>query len=304
MPLLTRQLAKLFVFREYLHLDAPRLAVGFKKSLLWPIGKWLSYSQGNLIAWLWFALLLFVIYWTWRKIKPWRKSILGSIIGLFLFLYIFPNSLLWFENDRPSKSSGHVANGTVTNAKRVPLRGKNYSTYSFPAYLVGRTYVNSKVRDVILDAYKICQSSCPATTFVLGETGFKKGNTFLPHRTHKNGLSVDFMSPLLKNKKSYRSHHIFNLWGYNFDFDNSGKNGKISLDYESIAQHLLALKQASQKQGMVIQKVIFDPALRKKLATTSCWSQIENLPYTKNRVAWRHDDHYHVDFGFPSNGRD
>jgi len=272
--------------------------------MLYPISKWISYAQSNWIAVLWFAVLLYVTFLIWRAIKPWRKYIIGFAIASFLFLYAFPNSLLVLENDAKSKSHGHVANGYITNAKRMPMRGDNYTSYSFLAYLVGRTFVHHKVRDCMLEAYKNCEKSSPNTTFVLGEIGFKNGNTFLPHRTHKNGLSVDFMSPLLKNGKPYRRYHLLNLWGYNLDFDDTGKQGKIEIDYEAIAQHLWALNRAAKAQGMVLQKVIFDPVLRKKLATTSCWQKIKHLPYTKNRVALRHDDHYHIDFGFPSNGRD
>jgi len=68
------------------------------------------------------------------------------------------------------------------------------------------------------------------------------------------------------------------------------------MDFEAIAQHLYALKKSAKKNGLVIEKVIFDPVLRRHLKKTSVWSKIKHLPFSKKRVAWRHDDHYHVDF--------
>lgn len=304
LPQICNRIAGLFIFQEYLHLDAPRLSVGLKKAMVWPLSKGLSLAQLNIVAILWFALFVFIGLAIWRFLKPFRKIIIIAVGLLFIGLFIVPQSLTWLESNQPSKSQGHVANGRIAHAKRFPMRGPNHTSYSFLAYLAGRTYVHGTLRDVVLQSYKICTETCPERTFVIGEIGHASGGEFLPHRTHRNGLSVDFMSPLLREGKPKNSHHILNLWGYSLEFDDDGKKENVTIDFEALAQHLWALELAAKQRGMIIQKVIFDPILRKKLKATTCWKKISHLPFTKNRVAWRHDDHYHVDFGFPSNGRD
>lgn len=219
---------------------------------------------------------------------------------MYTFLFIFPSTILLFENNKPSISKGTVSNGKIENAKRVPMRGKNYTTYSFSGYLFGRTFAHDKVKQTTLDAYEICKETCPEITFLLGEIGDHNGGQFLPHRTHRNGMSVDYMTPLTKNGKSvgthYFNYHLFNLWGYRMEFDKNGKKGKQEIDFNTTAKHIQALEKAAAKNGLRIQKIIFAPELRKKMLQTEEGKKIRHLPYTKNPVIIRHDDHYHVDF--------
>lgn len=205
--------------------------------------------------------------------------------------------MLLGESDTPSKSIGTVANGRIEHAKRIPYQGPNYRTYSFAGYLAGRTFVHQKVRDVVLDAYTELSETLPNQTFVLMETGKRFGGRMLPHRTHRNGLSVDFMTPLQKKGEPYAASGLFNLWAYGRDFDDSGKKASLAIDYEVMAQHLLAIERAAKKHGIGIQKVIFDPVLRKYLLKSPSGKKLgSRFPFTRNRVVVRHDDHYHIDF--------
>ncbi len=268
--------------------------------LIYPFGQWVKSAWKYAIVFpYWFLVfsLLSILISKTKKIWKW-----GFIISLclYLFLFIFPNTLLWFENNNQSISKGSVSNGSVKYAKRIPLRGDNYTTYSFTCYLLGRTFVHEKVRDATLEAYEICEKTCPKTKFLLGETGTKHGGRFLPHRTHRNGMSIDFMTPLKKgNKKvglSYWNYNVFNLFGFGFGFDDQGKSGKREIDFEVVALHLQALEKAAKKNGLRIKKVIFYPKLRNKLLATKEGEKIKHLPFTKNPVIVKHDDHYHVDF--------
>ena len=45
----------------------------------------------------------------------------------------------------------------------------------------------------------------PDTVYKYTETGFENGGKFRPHKTHQNGLSVDFMTPV-KNKNNESVH--------------------------------------------------------------------------------------------------
>ena len=296
MPLIAKWVVSDPTYAKYAGKDATQIVQFIQGRLIYPFGKWLSGNTRYLVAIPYFLVIAVFIKYLLKKSKPYRKAFLISSASVFLLLFIFPDLLLVFENNQPSKSHGSVANGYIENAKRMNYRGNNFKTYSFFCYLAGRTFVHDDLRQTILDAYKSCEETCPGLTFIIGEIGTKKGGQFLPHRTHRNGMSVDFMTPLLKNEIHYRSHHIFNLWGYRYEFDNRGQNGNVEIDYESMARHLLALEAAAKQNGLIIQKVIFDPALRPFLLKTPTGKKLKHLPFTKNRVVVRHDDHYHIDF--------
>ena len=298
LPAICQWVAAKPTFADYAYLDASRICHSIQRKMVFPFGKFLSKVQRGYLVfpyWIVLFLLLRTVFIHTKKI--WYYAGAGLTVLLFV-LYLFPGTLQLLENDAKSKSIGHVANGRIENSKRMNFRGENFTTYSFGGYIFGRTYVHDRVRTIMLESYAACETLCPDVTFVVGEIGRKKGGKFLPHRTHQSGLSVDFMTPLLKKEKHYRSFsHIFNLWTYRHEFDNDGHMGKVSIDFETMAKHLYELHKATRKEGLVIQKVIFDPVLRPKLLATTYGPKIKHLPFTKKRVIIRHDDHYHVDFG-------
>ncbi len=279
-----------------MHLDADRLTANVKRGMTFPLSVYLPYQYLKWAAVFWFFALAILFAFIFRRTWRLHRYLYGFVFTVLLVLYIFPDFLLFGEKPVSSISQGHISNGSLAEGKRVNFRGENYSTYSFSLYLLGRTHAHEKVRRTILDAYQICKKTSPNTKYILGEIGWKNGGDFLPHRTHQKGTSVDFMSPYFKYEKSFSRNHIFNLWGYKLEFDKEGNTDKYQMDFEAIAQHLYALKKAAGKNGLIIQKVIFDPVLRKHLRKTRVWSKIDSLPFSKKRVTWRHDDHYHVDF--------
>jgi len=90
---------------------------------------------------------------------------------------------------------GTVANGRVENAVALPRQGPNFTAYSSLAASLGRTYVHSEVRDILLEAYRGAAQAMPDRVYVYGETGWENGGRIRPHRTHQNGTSVDFFVP-------------------------------------------------------------------------------------------------------------
>lgn len=284
------------IYAKYASKAAPIMIRAIQEGLVYPFGKYISSSKEALIIFPYWFLVFFTIRLLYVKTQKIWKWIGLGIAVLYLFLYCFPDTLLLLDNDQASRSSGTVSNGQLENAKRVPFRGDNFTTYAFWGYLTGRTFAHDKVKATILDAYDICIETCPETTFALGEIGFCNGGRFIPHITHQNGLSVDFMTPMLKDGKPYHSHHLLNIWGYGWEFDKKGHKDNVQIDYETSAKHIYALKQAAKKHGLRIKKVIFDPVLRPYLLKTEYGKKIKNLPYTRNRVIIRHDDHYHIDF--------
>jgi penicillin-insensitive murein endopeptidase len=148
------------------------------------------------------------------------------------------------------------------------------------------------------------RSSTPrrARYFVYGETGRAAGGRFKPHRTHQNGLSVDFLVPVTdrKGKSVPLPTRIGNRWGYDIEFDANARFDEYAIDFDALAEHLYQLHTAAKARGVGIALVIPDPPFLPKLFTTARGRYLEqNLPFMRGKAWWRHDEHYHVDFQVP-----
>ncbi len=209
------------------------------------------------------------------------------------------SSVLHAEKQRESICYGTTKNGRLENGVKLPSEGANFMPYSSIGVIAGRTYVHSKVFDVIVKTYNTLNKSLPEKIFMYGETGFKNGGEFKPHKTHQNGLSADFMVPVLgKSGKSVPlPTNIFNKFGYDIEFDKKGGYKDYTIDFEAMAAHLTALHKECQKTGIVIWRVIFDPKLQPYLFKAKHGKYLRNnLTFSKKRSWVRHDEHYHIDF--------
>ncbi len=221
----------------------------------------------------------------------------ASALGYVLFISVLLNGGLAMGEE--SKCYGTTSNGYLEGGVKLPANGSNFTPYSSLARMIGRTYVHSSVLSTVVEAYERTAESLPETVFVYGETGFKNGGEFRPHKTHRNGLSVDFMVPI-RNKEGKSiplPTSVLNRWGYDVEFDDVGSTADFSIDYDAIAEHLYQLHKAALRNDIEIWRVIFDPELQPMLASTKRWQYLEsNLEFSKRRSWVRHDDHYHVDF--------
>ena len=193
---------------------------------------------------------------------------------------------------------GTAKNGRLVNGVQLPSEGKNYISYSSVARMLGRTYVHSKVHDVVVDAYKVLEIEQPGKVFKYAETGYEEGGRFKPHKTHQNGLSVDFMTPVMKNGKSvHLPTHPFNKFGYSIEFDKKGNYEDYKIDYDALSAHLVALHKSASKHKIAMWRVIFSPDLQSSLYKTKYASYIRKNMQLSTKRSWvRHDEHYHVDF--------
>lgn len=201
----------------------------------------------------------------------------------------------------PSTCYGTYWNGRLENGVPLPLDGKNFRTYTPRGNELGRTFVHSAIYDILLAAYDGVHNALPDVTFVYGETGFKHGGPIPPHRTHQTGLSVDFFVPLrdAAGRSVPMPIDASNKWGYDIAFDQAGRLGDLSIDFDAIAEHLYHLSEAAKARKIGIRVVILDPPLQPKLLGTKRGASIRHLPYMKERAWSRHDNHYHVDFIVP-----
>ena len=142
---------------------------------------------------------------------------------LFIALMIVCVPHLFYKNSGISTSIGTTESGSLENAYQIDYNTNNcryFSPISF--YLLGSGYVNAQLYNTLIQTYKACETACPNVDFRIMECSNKQGGKMPLHRTHRNGLSVDFMVPLLKNGKQNKFYDRLGLWHYLLQFDSSG----------------------------------------------------------------------------------
>ena len=146
----------------------------------------------------------------------------------------------------------------------------------------------------------------PTRYFGVMECSNEHGGEMQPHKTHQNGLSVDFMMPLLKDDLPYYGLDSLGLMHYLLDFDHAGKYKKdptVSVDFNLMARQILLLDFFAKKVGLKIFKVIVKIEFKDELFMTEYGKLlkasdiyvVQGLTPTINAL---HDDHFHIDFGF------
>jgi penicillin-insensitive murein endopeptidase len=194
---------------------------------------------------------------------------------------------------------GTVASGRLEKGVKLPRGGKNFTAYSGLGVVLGRTYVHSKVSGIVVAAYRELEKSAPDKKFVYGETGWAAGGRIRPHRSHRNGLSVDFMVPVVDKAGRPVSLPVAvsNKFGYGIEFDAQAGYQSYRIDFEAIAEHLYQLHVAARAAGAEIEQVIFDRAYLPKLYATKHGAYLKGkLQFMMVKPWIRHDEHYHVDF--------
>ncbi len=223
------------------------------------------------------------------------------IISVFFCLPVWAETQQTHTSDK-SICYGSTHNGRLENGVSLPTAGDNFVSYHWVGKIFGRTFVHSDVAQIILGAYETLKITEPTKVFKYAETGLKNGGIFKPHKTHQNGLSVDFMTPVV-NQKGESVHlptHMFNKLGYKIEFDLNGRFEDYRIDFDAMGAHLVALHKASLKQKRNIRRVLFDPVLQPFLMKTSHGPYLSaHIKFAKKRSWVRHDEHYHVDFDVP-----
>jgi len=194
---------------------------------------------------------------------------------------------------------GTTSKGRLEKGIELPSSGENFVAYSAVARLAGRVYVHSQVNSIIVNAYKSLEAEQPNKVFKYAETGFKEGGQFKPHKTHRNGLSVDFMTPVLDElgQSVHLPTHPLNKFGYDIEFDSEGQYEEYEIDYVALGAHIVALHKETVAQGVDLWRVIFDPKLQPELFKTSYGTYLKkHIQFSEKRSWVRHDEHYHVDF--------
>lgn len=192
--------------------------------------------------------------------------------------------------------------GDADSYQCLPLSGDNFQASSLPGYGAGRYYLKGRAAVAVLKAYARLAASHPELRFIYAEMGWKGGGRFRPHRTHQQGLSADFITPVRKPDATGKAApatlpcNTANLWGYGIRLDNNGRYQDYRLDTAAMIAHLDALRQEAAAQGLKIERVIFDPPLLKLLRADPNFKRLGDMRFMENKAWFPHDGHYHVDF--------
>lgn len=234
-----------------------------------------------------------------RSRRRWSVAIVALIASILMAIDFGNDLAITCESAAPSRSIGTPENGRLENGKRLPSRGRNFRVYSDLGALIGRNTVHDAVRRSVVEAYEAMEQSRPASRFVYGETGWPSGGPFPPHKTHQNGMAVDFFVPVLDawGRPFFLPTGVLNKFGYSIEFDAQGRWNEYQIDFNALADHLAALADAAHAHGLRIELVIFEKELRDRLfATTAGKALAKTMPFSRSRPWVRHDEHYHVVF--------
>jgi penicillin-insensitive murein endopeptidase len=198
-----------------------------------------------------------------------------------------------------SVSLGTPEHGSLQGGVSIPVEGDGFVSYSRLGNWLGRQCVNSRVRDILLTAFKDLHAAQPDRIYVIGETGLKAGGRFRPHRSHQNGLSVDIFMPVRDEtgKRVLMPTPPWRKFGYGLEFDAEGKGEGLAIDFTSLAELLAELEKDAPHCGLTVQRIIVAPEYVDRVLAAG-GSQTAGLASRfMRRPAWvRHDEHVHVDF--------
>ncbi|MBB6462179.1 hypothetical protein [Flammeovirga kamogawensis] len=234
---------------------------------------------------------------------------------------------LFHTNKGQSVSHGTRFNGTLERGWLLPYRGENYGSFSgISYYLMDNAYVHNSVYRSVLESYQSLNSTINSEClyYYMECSDHSGGNLYL-HRSHENGLSIDFMIPKQKEGKPYTYLDQWGLFHYFLETDNYGNYKQnysllnflspsvskfigrlfipknVTNDFEKLADHILALDIACNKNGISIKQVIIKIEFKEKLFSTPSGRKLlsrgvyfaNKLPSEVNEM---HDEHYHIDF--------
>lgn len=236
-----------------------------------------------------------------RRLFRYLRSTFKALVWMLL-LAVAVLAVLAVENSAESICYGETNSGRLENSKRLPYSGGNYSAYWSLGWLIGRTNMHGTPRDIIANAYDSLAEHNPELTFVYGEAGWPWGGRFWPHRTHRNGLSADFVVPV-RDAANHSVPFPRSMWTGGFYAVDIGTDGAFDghrIDFDAMAAHLSALRIEAARLDVGIRRVFFDPALQPLLFATDRGAELATeIPFSKNASWFRHDAHYHVDFDVP-----
>lgn len=237
-------------------------------------------------------------------------------------LAVLPTGIAWLR----AKTS--TADAFVS----LPPSGPGWRSTSSIVGAMGRQYLRAVPMQALQAALTALHEADPGRVFVVADSGHDDGGPFPPHATHRDGRSVDILVPLIDGHgaPTTLSTWPWNLWGYCWHLDDDGRvrglrweakpvelpllgatrlcptigsdddddDDDRRLDFEALAQLIVAVEREARVRGSGIERVIIAPEYRATLLATPTGRTFGPLAARVPKMsAWvRHDEHVHIDF--------
>lgn len=199
----------------------------------------------------------------------------SRIAAAIVFLLAMPLVFSWM---RAAMSRGWIGFESVS----LPPRGEGFRSYSTVGNALGRQHVHPKLARALIAAARELKDSGPP--IVIGETGWRTGGLFLPHLTHKQGLSVDIFVPLKAPDFS-----LLNQFGYGFEVEETEQ-----IDLERLKAIVKAVCNNARQEGLKPKTFLIHDNWAEEVGL--CGVVPGRNPRSKGLVTLDHDDHFHLDF--------
>lgn len=249
-----------------------------------------------------FALLALsapVAAWIVRPALRWRVPLV--VLALLLVGPVGLGWAWWAAGPLrgASQSSGRTADGSLAGARALAPWGRGHVTCSPIVSAAGRQHAHSAVVSAVTEGLAVAAERT-GRRFVVAETGWPGGGDFRPHRTHRNGLSVDLMVPLIGEEgRPVRAWHPPWQWfGYRWELDERGRRGRSRIDWPALARALQAVERAAAERGLSIERAYLAPELQPLLLEAADDDALAGYDgrWNARGAWWRHDEHVHLDF--------
>lgn len=248
-----------------------------------------------------------------------RSRMALSLGVLCVGLCVGPGATAWSRAVATTWSATEAASGELEGTRSLPPRGAGYRTYSVIGSAIGRQHADHRVIAALRQALASAGDEA-GRTYTVAEVGWPSGGAFPPHRTHREGLSVDILMPMLDASGSPASlpSWPWTGWGYCWHLDGEGalrsmaweaplpvvrghevdpcpfpgRGGGWTADFDGLRLLLEAVLEAAPAHGVRLTRVIVAPEYADRIGAGSAVD-----PLLTRRGVWvRHDDHVHLDF--------
>jgi len=190
-------------------------------------------------------------------------------------------------------------------AYKLPFRGNNYRFFGTIRYhLIGTAYASQHVHNTIVESFNISENNCNNTNFKILKCSNRRTKGFQRSVEQKNGYNIIIMTPKMRKGKSLFYYNSTGLFRYLFKYNNAGVskfNKNYAIDFESLAQYIINLDDASKQYNLKIKRIIFDKRFIKKLYETKNGKELKKrdihfAKYLSKKVNRKYDDLFYVEF--------
>ncbi len=226
------------------------------------------------------------------------KFLLFSLLFLLIESFVFGQ--LSYHKTISVKQKTNVSN----IAYKLPYRGENYKFYgTLKFHIFEKAYVNNKVYNTFSEAQHISKQNIKNINIRIFRASSKKRGYLNPYNSAVCGNILIFMCPMKKKDKPLKFYYRTGLFRYFYRFNAAGKskNGKLCIDFETLAQYIINTDDAAQYFGLKIKSVSVKRSYIKSLYQSSSGEKILKrkirfLKYLNPKMNRKYEELFLIEF--------